>query len=64
MPSKWQLMRFLFLHPRYFYIFYTNPIKKGEIFFEKGIDSENDSDPACSVIRFFAVRMQHGDWYG
>ena len=35
MPSKWQLMRFLFLHPRYFYIFYTNPIKKGEIFLKR-----------------------------
>ena len=45
------------------YILYKSNKERGN-FSEKGIDSEDDSDPACSVIRFFAVRMQHGDWYG
>ena len=49
--------------PLFLYILYKSN-KERVNFFEKVIDSENDSDPACSVIRFFAVRMQHGDWYG
>ena len=49
--------------PLFLYILYKSNKERGN-FFEKGIDSEYDSDPACSVIRFFTVRMQHGDWYG
>lgn len=49
--------------PLFLYILYKSNKERGN-FSEKGIDSEDDSDPACGVIRFFAVRMQHGDWYG